>query len=289
MIKNKKIAVLLAAFNGEKYVKEQIDSIKNQTNFDIHIFISIDTSNDSTLKICNKYSKNFVTILPSPIEKFGSAGLNFYRLFRDVDIEKFDYIALADQDDVWKEKRLERATEIIEQHNFDAYSSNIECFWDNSEKNIIIKKSHPQKKYDYIFEPAGPGCTYILTKNLANRLKNEILNNKKLPFHHDWFIYAFARKNNYRWHIDDATSLMYRQHSRNQVGANHGFKQKIKRLLLLKNGVYKNQYFEILDSLGYDDNFKRRIRFNVMKNPFNYRRNFKEAVLLFFFALIGWI
>lgn len=284
-----KVAVLLAAYNGEKYIKEQIESIKNQIGFNIHIFISIDESTDNTLKLCREYPKEFVTILPPTLVKFGSAGLNFYRLFRDVDIEQFDFIALSDQDDLWKKNKLERAIGIILKYNLDAYSSDVECFWEDSKKTAIIKKSFPQKKWDYIFEPAGPGCTYILNKSLAKNIKNEILKSKNLPFHHDWFIYAFARNNNYKWHIDNHTSILYRQHKNNQVGANYGLNQKIKRLILMKNGIYKKQCMEILKSLEINDSFIKKLRFNVIKNPFNYRRNYKEAIALFFFALLGLI
>ena len=52
-----KVDVLLATYNGEKYLKEQIDSILNQTYQNINLIISDDNSNDSTRKILEEYKK----------------------------------------------------------------------------------------------------------------------------------------------------------------------------------------------------------------------------------------
>ena len=52
-----KVAVLLAAYNGEKYIEEQIQSILDQKNIDIYIYISIDESTDKTLEICENLTK----------------------------------------------------------------------------------------------------------------------------------------------------------------------------------------------------------------------------------------
>ena len=59
-----KIAILLASYNGESWIREQIDSILNQKEVDITIFVSCDLSNDKTLDIINSYSKSKVVLLP---------------------------------------------------------------------------------------------------------------------------------------------------------------------------------------------------------------------------------
>ena len=282
-----KVAVLLAAYNGEKYIQEQIESIVNQVDVDVYIYISIDASTDRTLEICEQLQKihKNIFIINENKERFGSAGKNFYYLIKNVDFEEFDFIALSDQDDIWKPLKIIRGIQVLEKEQASGYSSDVECFWDDgSRKNKIIKKSYPQKKYDYYFEPAGPGCTYILTKNFATILKGEISNLNHLPFHHDWYIYAFARKNNFIWHIDNMPNIYYRQHKKNQVGANIGFINKLQRIKIIKDGVYRKYHNEILASL----NIKvKNINIEILKNPFLFRRKAAEAILLATVAILN--
>lgn len=287
-----KVAVLLAAYNGEKYIQEQIESIVNQVDVDIYIYISIDASTDRTLEICQQLQKIYknIFIINEGKERFGSAGKNFYYLIKNVDFEEFDFIALSDQDDIWKPSKIIRGIQVLEKEQATGYSSDVECFWnDESRKNKVIKKSYPQKKYDYYFEPAGPGCTYILKRNFSINIKKSLLNLKYPPFHHDWYIYAFARKNNFKWYIDNQPNIYYRQHRNNQVGANTGVIQKIKRLKKLKSGNFKKETTEIFNSLGGNNAIPLEIRNSILKNPFEFRRNNREAIFLFIFALFKWV
>lgn len=286
-----KVAVLLAAYNGEKYIKDQITSILNQNNVRVDIFISIDSSTDNTVEICRelKNKNKNIFIINEKDKVFGSAGENFYFLIKNINFQNYDYIAFSDQDDLWKDDKLYRGIKKIIAGNFDAYSSNVECFWDDVNNTKLIIKSQPQREYDYYFEAAGPGCTYILSKNLIIAFQNFLFNLKSRPFHHDWFIYAYARYNHYAWHIDDYSSLLYRQHNSNQVGANKGIKQKIKRLNLIRNGSFKGDVYKILETLP--PNFKKigSLRYEVIKCPFRFRRNKKDAFALLIFALLGFI
>jgi rhamnosyltransferase len=70
---------------------------------------------------------------------------------------------------------------------------------------------------------------------------------------HDWFIYAFARSNNYKWYIDPTPTILYRQHATNVVGANIGIKAFIARLSKLKQGWYLQQILLIAEELGYQE------------------------------------
>ena len=63
------------------------------------------------------------------------------------DLTDINYIALADQDDIWKEDKLEKAIQKLEQ-GFDGYSSNVEAFWENGRKKTIIKNQF-QRKFDH--------------------------------------------------------------------------------------------------------------------------------------------
>ena len=95
------IAILLSAYNGAEWIEEQIDTILKQHDVSIQLFISVDLSTDNTYDLCKELEqkKTNITILEYG-ERFGGAAKNFFRLIRDVNILGFDYVALADQDDI---------------------------------------------------------------------------------------------------------------------------------------------------------------------------------------------
>ena len=295
----KKIAVLLASYNGVKYIKEQVDSILNQKEVDVTIFISDDLSTDKTIEYLQDIYKDFKNIVYLPSgSKFGGAGKNFFRLIRDVDFSSFDFISFVDQDDIWYEDKLIRAIKTIEDKQLDAYSSNVLAFWEDG-KEMIINKSNSQARYDYLFEAAGPGCTYVLKKDLAIFLQNFICDNwedvNKVELH-DWFIYAFARENNYKWHIDEKLSMRYRQHTSNQVGANDGLKAKLKRLKKVFSSWYREEIIKIIKVLRLENKYKfskyilNKSYLNnllLLKYSFEFRRNKKEKLLLSLLILLG--
>lgn len=221
-----RVNVLLAAYNGEKFVAHQIQSILNQTHKPNKIFVNIDQSSDDTLKIVQRYAKDFPEIqIFNTNRKFGSSAANFINLLMNRDFNEIDFVALADQDDLWKEDKLEKAIQKLEQ-GYDGYSSNVEAFWDDKKRQILVK-NQPQQNFDYLFESAGPGCTFVLTKKLVINLQEFLKKNhtqiNQMKQYHDWLIYAFARVNQFKWFIDGYVGMEYRQHSLNDFGAHVGF------------------------------------------------------------------
>jgi len=194
--KKPSVAVLLAAYNGMEFIAEQVDTILNQKAVDINLFISVDFSNDETYEWALQLSvknKN-VQILPYG-EVFGIASKNFYRLIKDVDFSFFDYIALSDQDDIWMTDKIINAIDALKVNKAVGYSCGIISFWDNGRKRKIYRSSI-QKKFDYYFEPPGPGCTFVIKIEITMLLKDFVINNwtKINNVHsHDWIIYAFIR------------------------------------------------------------------------------------------------
>lgn len=99
-----KIAILMASYNGERYIKEQIESIINQDFSNWHLFISDDGSTDNTLSLEKSYQKKFpqkITVIENKTNKHGSK-YNFFNLVNIVLSEKYNYFMFSDQDDVWK-------------------------------------------------------------------------------------------------------------------------------------------------------------------------------------------
>ena len=102
-INQNRVDILLAAFNGEKYLERQLSSIFQQTHQDIHIIIRDDHSTDSTAEIIKKWAILYpakMTILPS-LENLGVIG-NFSKLMEHA---RAQYIMFADGDDIWQPKK----------------------------------------------------------------------------------------------------------------------------------------------------------------------------------------
>jgi len=98
--------VLLATFNGETYLIEQLNSIQNQSDIEVFVVASDDCSSDSTPQLLNDaHTENnqFIVLFS---QKLGSAAANFFRLLRDADFSNIDYVALSDQDDIWQADKL---------------------------------------------------------------------------------------------------------------------------------------------------------------------------------------
>jgi rhamnosyltransferase len=133
----------------------------------------------------------------------------------------------------------------------------VTAFWPNG-KQRLINKAQPQKQFDYMFESAGPGCTFVITQKLALEIQMFLIANKAQCQHvalHDWFIYAFARSRGFNWFIDHESHMFYRQHAENVVGANVGIKAKINRWKKMRNGWHVKQAILIADILGYSNQF----------------------------------
>ena len=249
MINKPKIAVVLAVYNGMQWLHEQIQSILNQQAVEVSIFISIDPSSDESEVICKELALQYVNINVLPnVGKFGSAGKNFYRLIQDVNLAGFDYITFSDQDDIWEQDKLIRHVQLARQHGADGVSSNVMAFWpDGSEKSI--DKAQPQTKFDFLFESAGPGCSFLMTPWLVNKVRKQLLDENSPASQvalHDWLTYAVCRASGGKWVIDAKPSMRYRQHGNNVVGANVGLKAKLARLQKLRQGWYRKEVMKVV-------------------------------------------
>ncbi len=245
-------AVLLAAYNGMQWIADQLQSILDQENVTVQIFISVDASSDHTLTWCHAIAAQNVrvTVLPSG-HHFGGAAKNFFHLMREVNFQDFDYISFADQDDLWLTDKLSTAHEKIIAGNYAGYSGNVTAFWDDGREKLI-DKAQQQRQYDFLFEAAGPGCSYVLQNNAAQLFKQFLLENwdtvNEISLH-DWFIYAWFRANQLPWFIDATPKVLYRQHNHNQIGANQGMNAIYKRLKLIQSGWYHaevNKIFHLI-------------------------------------------
>lgn len=293
---NPKVTVLLATFNGEAYLNEQLYSIQNQSNVEVFIVASDDCSIDHTPQFLSGACTESSQLIVLPPQKMATAAANFFRLLRDADFSHSDYVALSDQDDIWQTNKLSHAVKKILENHVDAYSSNVMAFWPNG-KQKLINKAQPQQQWDYMFESAGPGCTFVLTKKLVLAIQQFLTENQEACRQvalHDWFIYAFARSRGFKWFIDPTSHMLYRQHAENVVGANVGFKAKLARWKKLRDGWLISQGLLIANLLGYADSwpivklqryyFSDRLALIVYVRKL--RRRLRDRIVLSLFLLL---
>lgn len=297
--KNPRVAVLLAAYNGMLWIEEQISSILAQRGVDVTIYISVDASSDETLVCCKNLSvrEPRVIVLPDTGERFGGAAKNFFRLMRDVDFAGFDYVSYADQDDIYLEDKYLAAHNDIVKYDCAGYSGNATAFWPDG-RQVLLVKSQPQRKYDFLFEAGGPGCSYVLRVSDALEFKQFLIQNWQAVNDvslHDWLTYAWFRSTGRVWHIDADSYILYRQHGGNQVGANDGFSGLKSRYKLLASGWYRDEVSKISRLVGRDiPDLPESImhkgvlpKFFLIKNFSEFRRSGRDRLAFGVLAFLG--
>lgn len=292
-----RIAVLLAAYNGVEWLSDQVESILGQQGVGVTLFISVDRSTDGTEEWCKKIQASHMNVHVLPCDlKFGGASRNFFRLLRDVHLEPYDAISLADQDDIWHLDKLARGFDLIQSQDFDAYSSNVLAFWPDG-REMLVEKHQAQARYDYLFEAAGPGCTYLLSSKLALEFKSFLVDqwdNVQDVSLHDWLIYAYARSNGKRWFIDPKPTMRYRQHASNQFGVNAGLTAKKGRLNQVLSGWWLSQSLLIANLLGGKDSafvaswasLNTKALMRLAGASWQCRRRLKDKIFFFVLCLV---
>lgn len=242
-----KLCVLLAVFNGERHLSEQIDSILAQNGVEVSLVISLDDCSDNSPRICAEYADvdSRVSILPRD-GRFGNAAYNFFYLMHFTLFLDADYVALSDQDDIWLPDKLARAARQLVNAGADGYSSNLTAFDEVNNKRWTIHKPGPAHKFDYLFQGASAGCTYVFSRKAANliasRMRAKDTKAMTRPSH-DWTFYAICRSYGLKWYFDDNYSgILYRQHENNFYGASGGRLQEVlKKWRILRSGWFREQ------------------------------------------------
>ena len=101
-----RIAVLMTTYNGEKFLREQLDSILQQKDVEVTLFVADDCSKDSTCKILNEYAAKNSNIKLSFNKENKGCVCNFMDLIYSADTKKFEYFAISDQDVIWLPNKL---------------------------------------------------------------------------------------------------------------------------------------------------------------------------------------
>ncbi|MBE6798651.1 MAG: glycosyltransferase family 2 protein [Ruminococcaceae bacterium] len=218
------ITVLLATYNGEKYLSEQLDSLLKQSFNDFKILIRDDASTDLTWDIiaeyCEKYPDKVSAIKG---EGTGSACRNFFKLVEATDD---DYVMFCDQDDVWLPEKIEKT-----------YSKMKELEAGNEGKPLLVHSDlkvvdgclNVLSESFFEFQAISPerdklnnllvqnnvtGCTVMINREMLKLAKEA----PDTCVMHDWWLGLLASAFGRSSYIKEPL-MLYRQHGNNQVGA----------------------------------------------------------------------
>lgn len=220
-----KTSVALCTYNGEKYIKEQLDSILNQSLLIDEIVICDDNSTDATHDIINEYCSKFPSIFKFYINETNLRSVKNFE--KAISLCTNDVIFLSDQDDIWHTEKNKDYIEYFNTHpEIDVIASNGFCIDENSnvydkyavwdvpqflaEKGVIFNYN---KVISYVSNIAT-GASMAFRKSICDEiLPFPIMKN----FHHDEWIAILSSKRNAFVMLPEKY-FYYRIHKNQQVG-----------------------------------------------------------------------
>lgn len=304
----KKILILLSTYNGEKYLNEQLESIRAQHGVDLKVLVRDDGSKDNTINLLKDFRKSNPSLFEDVISgnNVGSTA-SFSELMRvayEKCGEEYQYYAFADQDDFWLEDKLNRA--VLRLKDLDETKPNMYC------SNKIIVDSN-LNKIEGILSPKieltkgralarniATGCTMVFNKRALELFVTHKTEYIKIHDHAVFLICTFLGNVIY----DNEAFILYRQHGHNQLGGMDTFKDRMRDRLRKKGKLnehllertakaFKDAYHDLLSEediklikvmSSYRDSFSNRLRLflnkDISKERFEENIFFKLKVLL---------
>ena len=290
------IDILMATYNGERYLREQIESILNQTYSNIRLVISDDCSKDSTRVILEEYAQKDKRIEIYFQENNLGYVKNFEFLLTKVENEVY---MLSDQDDVWLSTKVEKTYNKLKETNADLVFTDLEVvdeklqtlypsFNDYMKLTRKIKKCKNDYRLQYLYN-CVTGCTLISKKEYIEKML-PLPTISKYAIHDTWIGCTVANQGKVEY-LDEKT-IKYRQHGKNQVGTekiSHGFTKldEVRRLFLdVKLGLFETyvtndnifsdklkiknkealQYFKMIENKRYFNLKKWNVFHDLYKN-----------------------
>lgn len=228
-----KVSVCMAVYNGEKFIKEQIDSILPQLGPADELIVSDDGSKDRTVEIISSYQDARITILKSNSK-------NIIKNFENaLNHAKGDYIFLSDQDDIWRETKIRDC--LLHLNGNDLVFSNLEVFSDDihDTKLMYIDNKKRTGILNNIIKNNYIGATMAFNRNI---LKKALPFPKGIDMHDIWL--AMVAEIIGKTYFIDKPLIYYRRHGENasetgEKSSNSLLKKITKRIHLLFNLLRK--------------------------------------------------
>lgn len=217
-----KVDILLATYNGEKYLEAQLDSILTQTYSNFRLLISDDYSTDATREILQRYKNKDDRIILYYQDKNLGVVKNFEFLLNKVEN---NYYMLSDQDDIWKKDKIEKSLKKIEETGAGLVYSDLEVVDENL--NVIYESYWKLKgftkranKYNtfesFYLNNYVTGCTIISRKEFIKDIL-PLPNLSKYVLHDYWITLMVSQKSKV---VSISEPLIkYRQHKNNKIGS----------------------------------------------------------------------
>lgn len=283
MTENPYLAILMATYNGEKYLQEQIDSIKAQTYSRWKLYIRDDGSTDATLAIIERNVAEDARIVSVSGGEHKGAKHNFLELLRLVEA---DYYMFSDQDDVWLPHKIAHTLECLQNKERENASKPIAVHTDLRVVDRNLEEISPSLWQMFRTEPSlirnldelGGHCLMTGCTMMFNRMARDLAGREvpaEVLMHDLWLTIVVFQAGGAVSEVREAT-ILYRQHANNTLGTadyrNHFVINKLCALpRVLKETI---NYYKMLKSVGYGSFckfFYQKIAYNV-----RYRRYRKE-------------
>lgn len=220
------ITVLLAAYNGQEYLAEQLDSLLSQSEQRFVVHICDDASTDSTWEIITHYAANYPNKFTAHRNEKNSGGAK-YNFMKMMVEHKDDYVMLCDQDDVWLPDKIKKTlaavqaleekhgtkTPVLVHTDLCVVNRRLEVISDSFIKAMNANYSKTAL-HQQLIQNTLTGCTAMYNRALADLLT-------EMPTYmemHDWFLMLTASAFGVIEHINEPT-VLYRQHGSNEIGA----------------------------------------------------------------------
>ena len=252
------VTVLMSTYNGDRFLREQLDSIFSQEKVHVRLIVRDDGSSDRTLDILREYQAAHSDMLIISDGNNMRACASFLYLIRTYTDD--NYFALADQDDIWDADKLFIGIKAIQKLEDDdeniplLYYSNLRIV---DEDNIFARISHAvphvaKNKYAALIENLATGCTVVYNRNLANLAKSAQPEQYSM---HDVWLYRVAKIFGEAIY-DFEPHINYRQHAENVVGTSMKkvSLRKIERELKWMLDTKQNEWYTDIE-MFYDQFF----------------------------------
>jgi len=258
-----KVSVLLATFNGEKYLEEFLDSLANQVGVEVNLYVSDDGSTDRTLEITETFINKFKTVKLLEGPKLGPSS-NFLHLLQNAEGNFFSF---ADQDDIWLPEKLLRSVQAIDSVDHPCLFTSSVADFNGSQ---ISRK--PFRMPISIMRNNSQGCTMVFNSELRSLLLG--LNGKNLIMH-DWAALILAQVHG-QVIFNEKPYVQYRIHQNNFIGHQAKFKKIYNYLKSLtwpkSKSLVFNQALEIMKTIPNADECDSLVRWcNSVNSSFTPR------------------
>lgn len=239
-LKEKRVAILMATYQGENFIREQLISIASQSYVSWDLYISDDGSKDKTIDIIKEFSEEQcvpVNLCIGPCKGFVS---NFLSLLSKDEL-KSDYFAFSDQDDIWHKNKLEKAVRWLDKippskpalYCTRTHLVDVNC---ESVGYSPLFKRKPSFN-NALIQSIGGGNTMVINKAARDLI---VQAGEVDVISHDWWIYILVSGAGGEVFHDTEATMDYRQHPSNIIGSNLGIKAKFLRLGKIFEGQYKH-------------------------------------------------